>query len=218
MPMTFLEKSFPPGISFGASGGPERRTRVLTFGNGGEVRASNWAGSRRRYDAGTGIRSLGDLFLVLELFEEARGRLHGFRFKDPFDHSTAMSTGSPSALDVVLGQGDGATATFQLAKTYGNGAAAYSRKITKPVAQTLAVAVDGVPLVVGDGLGSAVSLDATTGLITFSAEAIPQGGSTITAGFVFDTPVRFDSDQLEASLTHFQAGQVPSIPLVELLL
>ena len=40
-------------------------------------------------------------------------------------------------------------------------------------------------------------------------------GALVTAGFEFDVPVRFDSDRITASLAGFAAGEVPSIPVVE---
>ena len=40
---------------------------------------SHWAHSRRRYDAGLGVRSLDDLAEVLAFFEARHGRLTGFR-------------------------------------------------------------------------------------------------------------------------------------------
>ncbi|HTP77993.1 MAG TPA: DUF2460 domain-containing protein [Rhizomicrobium sp.] len=33
-----------------------------------------------------------------------------------------------------------------------------------------------------------------------------------------DTPVRFDSDTLSVNLSNFAAGEIPAIPLVEVLL
>lgn len=209
--MTFLEKCFPSWISFGASGGPQRRTRILTFANGHEIRATNWAGSRRRYDAGTGIRSLADLHHVLAFFEETRGRLIGFRFKDPFDHSTAAWGQAITAEDELIATGNGTATTFQLTKAYGDPGSPYKRIIRKPVSGTLRLAVDGVPV----ALGPQASLDTQTGLVTFHGDP-PAVGARVTAGFEFHTPVRFDTDHLEASLTHFSAGQVPSVPLVEI--
>ena len=43
----------------------------------------------------------------------------------------------------------------------------------------------------------------------------PIPGAMVTAGFEFDVPVRFDSDRINASLAGFAAGEVPSIPVVE---
>ena len=36
-----------------------------------------------------------------------------------------------------------------------------------------------------------------------------------TAGFEFDVPVRFDTDRIQTSVASFQAGDVPSVPIVE---
>jgi uncharacterized protein (TIGR02217 family) len=37
----------------------------------------------------------------------------------------------------------------------------------------------------------------------------------VTAGFQFDVPVRFDTDQISINLSHFAAGEIPDIPLIE---
>ena len=61
------------------------------------------------------------------------------------------------------------------------------------------------------------SVDAT-GIITFQPGHIPAIGQTITAGFEFDVPVRFDTDKLEISIQGFRHGAIPSIPIVEIRL
>ncbi len=207
----FIEERFPLGVAFGATGGPERRTSVVTLGSGAEARNSRWAHARRRFDAGTGVRSVADLRAVIAFFEMARGQLYGFRFQDPFDSSSAPSGAAPGPFDTGIGIGDGTTATFQLSKTYGIGAHAYRRTIVKPVLGTVRVAVAGVETAASD-----FWVDVTTGRVTFSAMAVPTPGAGVTAGFLFDVPVRFDTDRLEANLTHFEAGRVPSIPLIEI--
>lgn len=208
----FLEESFPAGVAFGATGGPERRTEIVQLATGFETRNARWANSRRRYDAATGIRSLSDLRAVLTLFEKTRGRLYGFRFKDPFDHVSALDGSAPAASDQTFGTGDGMTTRFRLKKTYGTGINAYVREIRLPVETSLKVAVDGI----GQTAGSGYSVDAATGELVF--ETPPASGASLTAGFTFDVPVRFDTDRLETSLTHFEAGDMPSIPLVEIRL
>ncbi|MBA5776370.1 DUF2460 domain-containing protein [Stappia sp. F7233] len=207
----FLEERFPVDVGFGASGGPERRTDVVTLASGHEKRNARWAHSRRRYDAGTGIRSLADLQAVAAFFERAQGRLNGFRFRDPFDSASAPTGTATSPFDCEIGTGDGAGATFQLAKTYGTGAAAYRRDIAKPVASSVRLAVAGVELAEGAGF----VLDAATGRVTLAVA--PPAGASVTAGFRFDVPVRFDTDRLDMSLTHFEAGRLPSVPLIEIL-
>ena len=42
-------------------------------------------------------------------------------------------------------------------------------------------------------------------------------GAVITAGFAFDVPVRFDTDAIEVDLSAFEAGEIPRIPVVEIL-
>jgi len=54
--MAFHEIQFPSSLSFGSVGGPERRTEIVTLSNGFEERNTPWAHSRRRYDAGVGLR------------------------------------------------------------------------------------------------------------------------------------------------------------------
>ena len=43
----------------------------------------------------------------------------------------------------------------------------------------------------------------------------PERDVEITAGFEFDVPVRFDTDQIQTSVASFQAGSVPNVPIVE---
>src|SRR5215207_11041488 len=110
MASDFHEVRFPLDVSLGSRGGPVRRTDVVTLASGREHRNSRWAHSRRRYDAGLGIRTLDALHAVLVFFEERRGRLYGFRFHDRVDHRSGPPSQSVSALDQAIGTGDG-TAT-----------------------------------------------------------------------------------------------------------
>lgn len=207
----FHEILFPLDIALKSAGGPERRTDVVVLGSGREERNARWAHSRRRYDAGYGVKTFDALSQVVGFFEERRGRLYGFRWRDRLDHSSSAAGAAVAATDQVIGVGDGATTTFQLAKTYGGVYAPYQRTIVKPVSGSVLVAVDGVPAIEG----TAFMLDETTGLVTFLAGHIPASGSTVSAGFLFDVPVRFDTDYLEVDLSAFAAGAIPKIPLVE---
>ncbi|MET3790757.1 DUF2460 domain-containing protein [Aquamicrobium terrae] len=207
---SFHDVLFPLAVSFGATGGPERRNEIVALTSGREKRNARFAHSRRHYDAGTGLRSLEDLHEVLAFFEARRGSLHAFRFRDPFDMKSCAPTKSPSPLDQALGIGDGATRRFALVKTYGAGADAYQRPIGRPVAGSLRVATGGTEAPVQD-----FGFDAATGEILFGAGKAPADGQPVTAGFEFDVPVRFDTDRLSVSLKAFKAGQIPSIPLIE---
>ena len=208
----FHEILFPLDIALKSSGGPERRTEIVTLGSGREERNARWAHSRRRYDAGYGIKNLENLSEVVAFFEERRGRLHGFHWRDRLDHSSASPGMTTTALDQVIGAGDGETETFQLTKTYGGLHAPYRRTITKPVAASVSVAVAGDEV----EEGAAYLCDPATGIVTFQESFVPAAGAAITAGFLFDVPVRFDTDYLEIDLSAFAAGQIPKIPLVEI--
>lgn len=210
--MAFHEIRFPTAISLNAHGGPERRTDVVVLGSGHEQRNSRWADSRRRWNAGYGVKSLDDMHAVIGFFEERRGRLHGFRWRDPTDwKSCPPNAASTSALDQVIGSGTGTLETFQLTKTYGSAFAPWSRVIAKPVSGTVKVAVAGV----SKTFGTEFTVSSTSGVVTFLAGSIPAAGQSVTAGFEFDVPVRFDSDKLEISLAGFKAGAIPDVPVIE---
>ena len=210
----FHEIRFPTAIAFGSAGGPERLTEVVTLGSGEEERNSRWADSRRRYNAGYGVRSVDDLHAVIAFFEERRGRLYGFRWRDRIDFNSTTPGTAVTAADQEIGAGDGATDAFQLVKGYGLLHAPYSRAIRKPVSGTVRVAVDGVELTEIDDW----TCDVTTGVVTFEAGSVPGVGAAVTAGFEFDAPVRFDTDRLDINLTSFTAGEIPSIPLLKIRL
>jgi len=207
--MNFHEVRFPASLSFGSVGGPERRTEIVTLANGFEERNSPWADSRRRYDAGVGMRSLDDIETLISFFEARHGQLYGFRWKDWTDYKSTVPSRDVTHKDQVIGTGDGVTRKFQLKKTYRSGGAAYGRLISKPVAGSVLVAV------AGDHLVETVhfTVDETTGFVTF-VDA-PAEGVEITAGFEFEVPVRFDSDKLEMSLQSFSAGEIPNVPVIE---
>jgi uncharacterized protein (TIGR02217 family) len=208
----FHEILFPLDIALRSAGGPQRRTDVVVLGSGREERNARWAHSRRRYDAGYGVKTYDALSQVIAFFEERRGRLYGFRWRDRLDHSSAAPDVTVSPTDQAIGTGDGTSATFQLVKTYGSIYSPYQRPIAKPVAGSARVAVAGTEAAEGTDF----TVETTTGIVTFLAGHIPASGAAITAGFLFDVPARFDTDYLEVDLSAFAAGAIPKIPLVEI--
>lgn len=210
--MSFHETRFPDDIARGASGGPERRTEIVTLGSGFEERNQRWADSRRRYDAGYGVKRIDDLHTVLAFFEERRGRLHGFRWKDWADYKSCSPNDMPGATDQAIGTGDGTTAAFQLVKVYGSAYAPYSRDIAKPVSGTVRIAVAGAV----KAEGTHYSVNYATGIVTFTGGNIPSAAQAITAGYEFDVPARFDTDTLTFNLDSFKHGAIPNIPIVEI--
>ncbi|MFV0368264.1 MAG: TIGR02217 family protein [Hyphomicrobiaceae bacterium] len=210
--MSFHEVRFPTEIARQSQGGPERRTDIVVLGSGHEERNARWADSRRNYNAGYGVKSLDDLHSVIGFFEERRGRLHGFRWRDPGDWKSCPPEMTPASADQIIGTGDGVRRTFQLIKTYGGAYAPWQRVIAKPVAGTVLVAVDEVT----QNEGADFSVDEATGLVTFTIATTPAVGSEVRAGYKFDVPVRFDTDRLEINFQGFRHGAIPNIPIVEI--
>lgn len=207
----FHEVLLPLPFALGASGGPERRVDIVTLGSGAEARNTPWAHGRRRYDIGGAVRTLDQVHELIAFFEARRGKLHGFRFRDPFDFKSCAPSATPSPTDQVLGEGDGEQTSFQLQKIYGDGGSSYERPITKPVAASVVVAIDGETLA-----PSTYEIAAETGML--SLNAAPLTGAIVSAGFLFDTPVRFDIDRLDLALDGFGAGHAVTVPLVEIRL
>lgn len=207
--MSFHEIRFPPSLSLGSIGGPERLTEIVTLASGHEERNTPWVHSRRRYDAGVGMRSLDDVAELIAFFEARRGQLHAFRWKDWADYKSGRPSAQVTFRDQVIGHGDGQTTIFQLSKTYVSGDQSYSRPVTKPVMRSVLAGVQGDQLT----FEIHYTVDHEQGLVTFAEP--PDVGTEVTAGFEFDVPVRFDTDAIMTSVSNFQAGEVPDVPVVE---
>ena len=203
----FDDVSFPLGIGREASLAPAFSTQIVESPSGHERRSSDWADARLSFDAGPGVRSEADIAELIAFFRARRGAARGFRFTDPYDDRSCGVGEGVSALDQRLGMGDGVTAEFPLQRFYGLGEEAQVRRITRPVAGSIRVAVDGVELGAG---WSHVGM----GIIAF--DTAPAVGSALTAGFRFDVPVRFAEDRLDINRATFAAGEAPSVPLVEI--
>lgn len=195
--MAFHDVNFPLRLAFGANGGPVRAVDIVELANGREVRNTTQSRSRRRYNAVTGVKSVDDARTLSAFFEARSGRLHSFRFRDPIDFSSGAD--SPGATDQTLGTADGSQTQFQLVKRYGDAV----RPITRPVDGTVLIAVNGT--VVAHTRGP-------LGLITID---VPAAEAVVTAGFLFDVPVRFDADGLILSLDTQGAVNVADVPLIE---
>lgn len=207
--MNFHEIRFPTDLSFGSVGGPERRTEIVSLTNGFEERNSPWAQSRRRYDAGFGMRTLDDLSALIGFFEARSGQLFGFRWKDWADFKSCLPSEEIDATDQIIGKGDDLSTSFQLIKNYRSGDTVQKREITKPVLNFVKIAISG------DLQTSGADFDVSfeTGSVVFTSP--PADGAIVTAGYEFDVPVRFDTDRIESSIGGFSAGEIPSVPVIE---
>lgn len=200
---------FPVGVSKGSTGGPDRPVAVVELGSGHEERNAAWSAPLRRYDARWGVRTREELYEILRLHLVARGPLYGFRLMDWTDHRSGSPAATPTPLDQGLGTGDGTATVFPLAKTHAFAGRTHARRIHKPVAGSVSVAVDGVPQ------ASGWALDAAAGTVGFDAPPAP--GAVLGWGGEFHVPVRFDGP-LDQTALRGPIGDIPSIPLKELRL
>lgn len=199
----FEEVNFPIAIGAEASVVAGFSTNVVTSASGHESRNANWSQARMRFDAGPGVRGEAELGDLIRFYRARRGPAVAFRFRDPFDHSSNGMTAAPGAADQPLGVGDGIRTSFALIKQYGGGE---GRRITRPVAGSVRISVNGAEQVSGWSLGP-------LGLVQFDEP--PAADAIIAAGYLFDVPVRFADDRLEINRATFLAGEAPSVPLVE---
>lgn len=203
----FDDVQYPLALGRDATVVPEFSTSVSVTASGFERRNSLWSDARLRFDVGPGVRSEAELGELIAFFRARRGPARGFRLRDPSDFSSSGMTGTPGPTDQRIGTGDGVRTDFALTKTYGAGAFAQARRITRPDFATMLVSVNGV-LQLGNWrleAGGMVILDTP-----------PPPGAPICAGFLFDVPVRFAEDSLEISGAAFAAGEAPSVAIVEI--
>jgi uncharacterized protein (TIGR02217 family) len=201
---SFDDVAFPCRIALGARGGPRRRTDVVTLASGREVRRSRWAGSRRQWQVALPSLSEADAMALSAFFEARGGRQRSFAFRDPFDHRTGTSPDGVLPTDETLGDGDGTRTVFALNKSYGFS----SRPIHLGEPGSLRVALNGQETM--DGWSLAPARDA----VVFDVP--PSAGETVTAGFAFDVPARFGSDELVLQLGA-KGSSVPSLTIMEVL-
>lgn len=199
----FADVNFPISIGAEASAAPSFSTNIVTSASGHEQRNVNWQQARLRFDAGPGIRGDVELGELLAFFRARHGSAVAFRFRDPFDHSSNGMTDIPTGADQALGTGDGEQVRFALVKTYGGGE---RRRITRPVPGTVRVSVGNEEQFAGWTLEP-------KGYVLFDNP--PEAGAEVQAGFLFDCPVRFAEDRLDVNRASFLAGEIPSVPLIE---
>jgi uncharacterized protein (TIGR02217 family) len=199
----FDDVDFPIAIGAEANVSPGFSTNVVTSASGHEYRNANWSQGRLRFDAGPGVRSEEEIGQLISFFRARRGAAVAFRFRDPFDHSSNGMTDTPGPSDQPLGEGNGDRRDFDLVKGYGGGEV---RRITRPVPGSVRVSVNGSEITSGWTLEP-------LGVVRF--DVAPPSAATISAGYLFDTPVRFAEDQLHINRETFQAGEAPSVQLIE---
>ena len=195
--MSLFEAEFPRAILFEQDGGPAFNTDVIAVQSGQEQRNRNWTNTGGDYTASvigaqdaTGS-SIAFIDAVRTFFLMIGGMGDAFRYFDPIDN-TAL--GEPMS---------GSGTVWQLQKTYSLGGRTYVRTITKPITSSV-IDYRGNALansVVVHG-ATVVSIDHTTGLVTFSGTP----GGTPTADFQYHIPVRLTTDKFTPKISKSNKG------------
>ncbi len=200
--MTFYAIEIDPTPAFGFQGGPEFSTNVQTLASGREKRNGDWFFSRHKFSAPFQNITNDQYLRVKQVFLIMRGKLHTFLQRDWADFN---------ASNEQFGAGDGTTKIFQLVKTVSEGGGGYQRVITKPDV------LGGIVIKV-NGTVTAASVDATTGLVTFSSA--PANAAVLTWSGQFYNHVRFDIDSLPFTIDNLSGNvyvQNGSVDLIEVL-
>lgn len=194
--MTFHNVRLPDDIEQGAAGGPQFQTTIIPLSSGGEQRNQDWSEARHSWELGYGISNKVDYATVRSFFFARRGMAHTFLFKDWSDFQVTEET---------QGIGDAVNQTFQLIKIYTDaGPAPYIRRITRPITGTVVWKVNGV-----------ITAATHQGLGVYLFAVAPAALAIVTATFEFDMCVRFNVDQFSLTLQQVDAGQVSSLPIIE---
>lgn len=204
----FVDVYLPDRIlGYGFEGLPRWSTSITAVASGSERRNRNWAHPLRTYTAPEGVRCWEDLDLLHDMWLALAGPLYSFPFRDPQDFASRKlpdvnTAPAVTSVDQVLGVGDGFNREFQLQKLYTYGPLSYTRPIFHPIVDTVLVALNALdPATPDPALEDgpyAWEVDRLTGIVTFDEP--PAEDMVVTAGFLFDVEVRFESDDSYAAM------------------
>lgn len=132
-------------------------------------------------------------------FYARRGRARGFLFRDWSDYIVSEA--------VSIGTGDGVETDFNCSVIYDDDILPFTRPITRPVEATMNVYDNGS--LVNPSLWSLQ----TGGVVRFVTP--PTSGHVISWTGEFDIPVQFMTDQFKVVMQTFEAGEIPSLEIME---
>lgn len=218
--MPFLDTYMPPEVpGYPCVSAPRTKTTISASWGGGEQRNQEWEHPLHKFILPEGVRNWSVVLGLGKMWKVTNGPFRSFAWRDPLDKASCDLLvpneldedviARLSATDQALGTGDGFTDQFQLTKRYTYGGLNYDRPIYLPVLSTVLVADNGVLV---DPANYTVSRPG--GIVQFDMP--PADGHTLTAGFLFDVEVRFESDDaFEGILRTWQMGGFADITLVE---
>lgn len=213
------EVRFPEFVQIGLTVGPGFETDIVEFSTGKEQRNQSWEDSRLAADVAKAIQTDDEYDTVLEFFRARRGQFHSFRFKDWSDFRLVQESTVPAL-------GDGFIKVFQITKNYEDVSEPPASTSIRPQLRTILKLRGGTgdPILTLDTPGTVVRvngivqvsgfvIDYNLGTITFTVA--PTDTHPVDFTGEFDTPSRFDTKRLGATLEDFNATAVGSLPILE---
>lgn len=195
----FVDVYLPPDLrAYPWTSSPRWNTTITQVSSASEHRNQNWLNPLHSFKATGAVRCHAELEELLEHWMVMRGPLYSFPMQDPLDFASTKLTKANKipnvqGTDQQLGIGDGIQRVFQLTKKYTRGGLSYIRPIALPVLEATVVLVDAHdPEDSGSGGPYVVDVVRDTGQVIFDHP--PEIGAIVTAGFLFDVPVRFLAD------------------------
>lgn len=193
----FVDQYIPDEVpGFPCISSPRWSTDLQQVDSGAERANQRWEHPLHSFLLPDAIREHATFEGIHDHWMAMRGPLQTFPFRDPLDFASVALTQpnlvpTLSRTDQQIGIGDGVVRVFQLTKTYTRGVQTYTRDIAHPVVDTVLVGLDGLD---PDTISPQFSwtVDRLTGIVTFVDP--PNPGVIITAGFLYDVEVRFESD------------------------
>lgn len=214
--MPFADSYLPakvPGMPCHSA--PRFNTSIQVNSGGTERRNQEWEHPLHKYFLPEAIaRDWGVIDELGKHFRIMRGPFRSWPWRDPLDFASCDLTKpnqapTISAGDQSIGTGDGFTDMFQLVKRYAYDAETYDRPIHLPRLDTLKVAVNGVLADLAD-----YTVTRPGGIVQFATP--PANGHAITAGFLFDVEVRYESDDAyEGILRATRVAGAADLTLIE---
>ncbi len=207
---TIHHLALPETLALSVRRAQQFTTEIVTAASGFEIRNARRAMARRHYVLESGPIALSEGQKLSAFFDARHGRQYGFLLRDWMDAHTGLDAPMPD--DETLLPLSGADNCFALIKTYRAQSGDVQRRIFKPRRDGFQLSANGRVL----KMDIDYRLDEVRGCVTLSDNS--DNADSLSAGFYFDTPVRFDSDRLEIERLEGDMVRVRSVPIIELML
>lgn len=216
--MRFVDQALDNCISgYPCISSPRWSTDLALMDSGAEQANQRWAHPLHRFRLPEAIRDMADFNVVRDHWLVMRGPLHIWPWRDPLDFASVpltapLLTPAISSSDEPLGTGDGLTRRFPIYRTYAVGAQTYRRRIELPV--TASVVVAGLDPMMAPVVLPDFTVSRPGGEVIFDTPV--DADVTLTCGFLFDVPVRFESDDaFEGIVQSFNLGGHSDLTFIE---